>query len=131
MKYVMLAINGKQPSENEIYVRRVLLEYKGKELGKNEEGMSTATYRGTRFIEKDGYFKDPTKSNQYEFSDGCYKLISTEYAFNKPLESVSRSYRSVDFGSDDPYFAQLAPIEFDAGSDEEAIDRFNGRDELR
>lgn len=131
-KYVMLAINGKQPTYDEIYVRRVLLEYKGRKfkiVGLAE--IPACYYMGTRFVEKDDYFKDPAKSTQYVFKDDRYVLTSTNHFRNEPLVGEEREYHAFVFDTDDPYYQALRPIEFEAATDEEAIEIFNDRKELR
>lgn len=131
-KYVMLAINGKQPTDDEIYVRRVLLEYKDKNFKTvGLSGTPACYYIGTRFIEKDDYFKDPTKNTQYIFKDDRYVLTGTNYSHNKFLIGEEREYHAFAFDISDPYYKALMPIEFEAETDEEAIRVFNDRKELR
>ena len=131
MKYVMLAINGKQPTDNEIYVRRVLLEYKDKDFATSKGGTPICYYKGTRFLEKDNYFKDASKNNQYSFKDDSYVLTNTNYAHNSFLQGEERKYHAFAFDTNDLYYKALRPIEFEADSDEEAIKKFNERNELR
>jgi len=130
MKYVMLSINGKEV-DGDIYVRRVLLEYKNKDFEVSKGGTPVCFYKGTRFVEKDNYFRDVSKNNQYEFHDDHYTLTKTNYAHNRFLEGEQRQYHSFAFDTDDPYYKALGPIEFEADSDEEAIKKFVERDELR
>jgi len=131
-KYVMLAINGKQPTYDEIYVRRVLLEYKDKNFKTVGLAETPACYYiGTRFIEKDDYFKDPTKNTRYVFKDDRYVLTSTNYSHNEFLVGEERGYHAFTFDINDPYYKALMPIEFEAATDEEAIKIFNDRKELR
>lgn len=128
----MLSINGKQDRDNKIYVRRVLLEYKGKDIKTDTlNNVPICYYVGTRFIEKDPYFKDPSKHNQYSFNDSSYSLTKTDYVHNMPLTGEERQYHSFAFETSDPYYKALSPFEFEANSDEEAIKKFNEREELR
>lgn len=131
MKYVMLAINGKEV-DDKIYVRRVLLRYEDKENAvSGYEKVPTVNYLGTKLLAKDDYFNDATKNNQYDFRDDYYMLTRTNYGHNKPFEGEERVYHGFTSTSSDPYHKRMAPIEFEADSDEEAIEKFNGRDEPR
>ena len=130
MKYSMVAINGKVPEPGLIYVRRVLISYSGKKDA-ILHNVPICIYTGTRLLERDAYFKDPTKANQYEFTDASYVLTKTEYAHNRSVESEERTYHYYNFETSDEYQNRLKPIEFEADSDEAAIEKFNKRNELR
>lgn len=134
-KYSMVTINHKLDENDNLLVRRILISYTNKvQDAKNEDVMN---YVGTRFIAKDAYFNDKTKSHQYEFTDDGYKLIEVTNEW-KDLETYQglvlkeRVYHHfVDNNQSFWFPPYAAPIEFEADTDEEAIQKFHGREELR
>ena len=116
MKYTMVAINHKKSEDGKPIVRRVLLEYKTRNLDANNFYYS---YSGIRLVEKDPYFYDENSSHQYEFTDSTFKLTTNLYD-GELLEP--RPYH---------YLKYLPAIEFEADSDEQAIQIFNTKEELR
>lgn len=124
MRYAMIPINRKYDRQGNLVVRRVLVSYESKSILNG-----IAYYDNTRFIEKDPYFYNTHSSHQYTFDDEEYSLDSVDgesfecYTF-KPEIFQRRKYHIINEFCIDA-------IEFEAESDEEAIKRFNERNELR
>lgn len=119
-KYAMVGINSRQNEQGEEVVRRVLIEY---------NKYQNYIFYGTRFIEKDPYFYDKTKSHQYKFKDDGYiqlKPVYSQWYRKKRAYHYNVLYSIVYHIKQD-----LSPILFKAKSDEEAILVFNNRKELR
>lgn len=123
--YAMIVINTKRDDEDRLHIRRVLISY-------TEVGVASIlnnkhyTYKNTRFIEADPYFKDSSKLHKYIFADTEYTLVSCPNKEERDLlQGVTRPYHSVEFPS------MARAITFEAETDAEAIEKFNNRDELR
>ena len=115
--------------DGKLFCRRVLISYS---KIKNNEGIYY--FSKTRFIEKDPYFYDTTKSHQYWFGDATYKLLSctnenketykdNEFVYNE------RKYHSRVLAYVDIETNSLKPIVFKAKNDEAAIEIFKTRKE--
>mgnify|MGYP003328028799 CR=1 FL=1 len=128
LNFVMLPINHKVRDGQPI-VRRVLLSYKS-----TVEKGDTIYYKGTKFIEKDPYFYDETKSHQYEFKDSYFRLISNSYgsfdnfekrkyhSYKKPhCEGLMLEY--INLNCQEAIFLEGFTVE-------DAIEYFKNRDEL-
>lgn len=119
--YAMIPINRRIGFDGERIVRRVLISYLTKVDG---------VYKNSKIIEKDDYFKNPNASQQYEFYDDGFKLISNGYS------------RTILDGIQNSLLEKLRPYEFDAGllfetaiefreeNDELAIYKFQNREVL-
>lgn len=118
MRYAMIPINRRYNDDGRRVVRRVLISYKYKTLN--------GEYKDTKIIEKDPYFKDPNSSQQYVFENNYF--IHTEDRYNlgdqKCLLNTKRSYMFNEGLLDNN------AIEFTAKTEEEAIEKFNNREEL-
>ena len=117
MKYAMIPVNRRYDSKDNRLVRRVLVSYKYK--------LKNGKYMKTKVIDLDPYFKDPKSSHKYEFKDNYFTLVSNIYegALQQCLVNQKRLYM-YNAG----YLVEKA-IEFEAGSNEEAIKLFMTRAE--
>ena len=135
IKYAMVTINHKYDDKDNLLVRRVLISYESKEKAPEKEDV--VNYTGTRFVAKDDYFSDKSKSHQYNFHDANYELTKVTNEWREAetkigLVQAKRPYHyyvDVNLSSVWPKYAD--PIEFEAETDEEAIKKFHEREELR
>lgn len=129
MKYSMVAINVKNDlvdGEEAVRVRRALVAYEGK----TAPVFGSMGYKNTRFVAADPYFSEKGKSHVYQFFDDGYSLVSTEDEGDAVLKGKKRAYHCYipeALGA----MQYLAATEFEADSDEAAIEAFNARKELR
>ena len=136
-KYAMIPINTKEDEEGNLHVRRVLISYRFKTHSKINKKSKyekvVASYRGTKIIAIDDYFKNPKATHIYTFYDDGYAL---ELVRNNPNEFLyalkpeiycTRTYH----GLDKKYDGYPSVIEFKANTKDEAIKLFNEREELR
>ena len=123
MKYVMIPINCKYDNNDQMHVRRVLVQYE-----KTQEEDYQIFYTNTRFLAKDPYFEDKTRSHQYEFLDEGYRLIDVTNEHKEIEASVVNITRRYHYNL---IYDLPKGIEFEADSDEVAIKKFHEREELR
>ena len=128
MKYSMVTINRKLEDNGILRIRRVLIQYESSEANEPTDP-NRVNYRGTRIVEVDSYFKDTARSHKYQFEDDGFTLLSSDN-----LDSCLKNLKRIYHYSNKAYTLEqkeCQPIEFEADSDEEAIEKFNGRAELR
>lgn len=124
--YAMIPINFKYDENDNLLVRRVLIEYKNKTQEKN-----VIYYENTTLVDVDAYFLDKTKSHQYVFDNDGYTLIDVLddkallYVL-KSLVQAKRKYHSFDNSNE-----KVKAILFIAKNDNDARKRFHEREELR
>ena len=132
-KYAAAVINAKYDEEDRPHIRRVLVEYSGESVVEAQYGMHVKYYEGTRLVFLDPYFLDESSSHQYMFGDSGYVLLKARngnallYAMKPELFFDERQYHTY---LDHEWYGDLS-MEFEAASDDEAIEIFNGREELR
>lgn len=131
MKFAMVPINTKMNlDENGVlqtYIRRVLVSYKFKTVRGTK-----IIYHGTKFIIADQYFYSYDSSHQYVFKDKYYLL--QEYKGNEDigydqLLSKKRKYHSTLALY--KLHSEYCEDEFEADNEQQAIEKFNSRLELR
>lgn len=120
-KFAMIPINCKRDFEGNLLIRRVLISYKFKTVRKNIE-----YYHGTKFIIADQYFYSYDSSLDYEFKDKYYILKSAKVNNgNEKLLLKKRKYHH------DKYFELSKDVEFKCNNIQQAVEKFNSRNELR
>lgn len=118
-KYAMVAINDKIDKNNNHCIRRVLISYINKKIEKNK-----VIYKKTKLVAMDPYFSRLTSSHQYHFSDDAYILnnYKSEFKYTFQILNKKRSYHYYTNG--------IQPLEFEASSKNEAIKKFETRNEF-
>lgn len=127
--YAMIPINYKYDENDNLLVRRVLIEYKSTTHENNI--VDTIYYNDTTLIDVDSYFLDKTKSHQYIFDNDGYTLVDAMddkallYVFGG-LVNAKRKYHSFSNVS-----KEVSAILFIAKNDDDARKRFHEREEMR
>lgn len=131
--YAMVPICTKYDDDDNLHVRRVLIKYD--ELVNASNGFPIKYFTNTKILAKDPYFSNEESSHKYTFYDDGYTLDEVKnelddiyVIFAKEIMSKKREYHIV------PTFDVLTnkePALFSAETDEEAIDKFTNREELR
>ncbi len=118
LNYAMIPINRRISIDGKRIVRRVLISFNYIEWGQ---------YKGTKLIAKDPYFENPNSSQQYVFTDTEFYLVKDGY--DNPIQSsLINKKRHYEF---DAGKLEETAIEFCANSDEEAINIFNNREDIK
>ena len=123
MKFAMIPINRKYDENNNLLVRRVLISYT-KKYKKRLCGESITYFTGTKIVETDNYFKE-SHSHTYKFEDKGYTLLDCQNELKEMYPESLYKLRLYHAGS------LVDAILFKAKSNEEAIEIFNNRKELR
>lgn len=120
-KFAMVPINWKRDVEGNLLVRRVLISYRFKTTRKNID-----YYHGTKFIIADQYFYSYDSSHEYEFKNRYYllKYVKFDAKYPKKLYEKRKYHRPLlfEYGKD---------IEFMCNNTQQAVEKFNGREEKR
>lgn len=138
-KYAMIPINTKVDENGNRLVRRVLVSYlfKTHKKASGFKNLKVATYHGTKFIFSDAYFTEDNPTHKYIFENKKYKLYKVEGSPVSILYTLKsgiyekRTYHGVDdkCGTYPAFYPYV--IEIKAKNDQEAIEAFNARGELR
>ena len=133
--YAMVPICTKYDDDNNLHVRRVLIKYD--ELLNDSEDNYIKYFNSTRFLCADPYFFNKESPHHYTFYNDGYVLDDVRVEdmedlfytlFVASAVSEKRKYHIV------PNFDVLTngePALFSAETDEEAINKFMNREELR
>ena len=135
MKFAMVPINTKENDNGDLMIRRVLIKYVFKKtktiLGLLGHKYKKISYYGTKIIAKDDYFNREDASHKYIFEDNYYRLIEVTDEETKLTYSLKEDiYKRRKYHYNN-YMDLPKAIEFKADSIEEAIEKFQGREELR
>lgn len=124
--YAMIPINYKYDENDNLLVRRVLIEYKTKTQEDN-----IIYYNDTTLIDVDAYFLDKTKSHQYVFDNDGYTLVDVldDKALLYALKGITSNKRR--YHSFDTINKESQAILFIAKNDDIARKRFHEREEMR
>ena len=124
--YAMIPINFKYDENNNLLVRRVLIEYQTKVS--DTTNAHVIYYKDTRLIDVDSYFLDKNNSHQYTFDDDGYTLVDVlnDNCYTQDIYATKREYHSFDL-KDSKYQAIL----FIAKDDSVARKKFHEREEFR
>lgn len=84
--YAMVPINTKEDNDG-IHVRRVLVSYENSEPDENYPELNFTNLSGTRLVDMDPYFSNPTSSHKYTFEDAGYRLNEADNVYGRMYDS--------------------------------------------
>ena len=100
-KYAMVPICTKYDDDDNLHVRRILIEYKTCRKDRKFGYYGQKNFGGTRFIAADPYFSKKDASHKYTFEDDGYRLSyvspDNENASEYPLNIMDKKILTKNF----------------------------------